>query len=106
MMQDDNITSVRLDSSIPLEAKWGDHAKPQHLHPGSISICSSPTARTTRHRPHPWHAGRQDRAEPTDERDARDDGVGAVQVVVRGLRPRVRAKAEGRAPGLPKNLSQ
>jgi hypothetical protein len=47
-------------------------------------------ARTTRHRPHPRHAGRQDRAEPADERDAGGDGAGALQVVVRGLRPRPR----------------
>ena len=35
------------------------------------------------HRPHSWHAGRQDRAEPSDERDAGGDGAGAVQVLVR-----------------------
>ena len=46
--------------------------------------------RTTRHRPHPRHAGRQDRAEPADERDAGGDGARALQVVVRGLRPRPR----------------
>ena len=51
--------------------------------------------RTTRHRPHPRHAGRQDRAEPADERDAGGDGAGALQVVVRGLRPRPR---QGRRP--------
>ena len=55
-----------------------------------------PTARrTTRHRPHPRHAGRQDRAEPADERDAGGDGAGALQVVVRGLRSRPR---QGRRP--------
>ena len=42
-----------------------------------------PPPRTTRHRPHPRHPGRQDRAEPTDEPDAGGDGPGAVQVVVR-----------------------
>ena len=55
----------------------------------------STTRRTTRHRPHPRHAGRQDRAEPADERDAGGDGAGALQVVVRGLRPRPR---QGRRP--------
>ena len=49
----------------------------------------------TRHRPHPRHAGRQDRTEPADERDAGGDGAGALQVVVRGLRPRPR---QGRRP--------
>ena len=51
--------------------------------------------RATRHRPHPRHAGRQDRAEPADERDAGGDGAGDLQVVVRGLRPRPR---QGRRP--------
>ena len=45
---------------------------------------------TTRHRPHPRHAGRQDRAEPAHERDPGGDGPRAVQVVVRGLRPGAR----------------
>ena len=40
-------------------------------------------------------AGRQDRAEPADERDAGGDGAGAVQVLVRGFRPRPR---QGRRP--------
>ena len=46
--------------------------------------------RTTRHRPRPRHAGRQDRAEPPDERDAGGHGAGALQVVVRRFRPRPR----------------
>ncbi len=46
--------------------------------------------RATRHRPHPRHAGRQDRAEPAHERDAGADGAGALQGVVRGLRARAR----------------
>ena len=57
--------------------------------------CPSGIRRATRHRPHPRHVGRQDRAEPTDERDAGGDGAGVVQVVVRGLRPRPR---KGRRP--------
>ena len=62
----------------------------------SSASCFRPAApRTTRHRPHPRHAGRQDRAEPADERDAGGDGAGALQVVVRGLRPRPR---QGRRP--------
>ncbi len=54
-----------------------------------------PLPEQARHRPHPRHAGRQDRAEPADERDAGGDGAGALQVVVRGLRPRPR---QGRRP--------
>ena len=62
-----------------------------------------------RHLPIPWppktcrdaiaafrHAGRQDRAEPADERDAGGDGAGALQVVVRGLRPRPRQSRRSR----------
>ena len=45
-------------------------------------------AEQPRYRPCPRHTGRQDRAEPADERDAGGNGAGAVQVVVRRLRPR------------------
>ena len=55
----------------------------------------SAARRASGHRPHPRHAGRQDRAEPADERDAGGDGAGALQVVVCGLRPRAR---QGRRP--------
>ncbi len=50
---------------------------------------------TTRHRPHPRHTGRQDRAEPADERHAGGNGAGAVHIVVRGLRP---GPCQGRRP--------
>ncbi len=46
--------------------------------------------RTARHCPYPRDAGRQDRAEPADERDAGGDGAGAVQILVRGFRSRPR----------------
>ena len=70
-------------------------AVPQPHRPEGASDLPAPNRRTTRHRPHPRHAGRQDRAEPADERDAGGDGAGALQVVVRGLRPRPR---QGRRP--------
>ena len=46
--------------------------------------------RAAGHCPGSGDAGRQDRAEPADERDAGGDGTGALQVVVRGLRPGAR----------------
>ena len=54
------------------------------LEPGILTRLPS---RTTRHRPHPGNAGRQDRTEPAHERDAGGDGAGAVQGLVRGFRP-------------------
>ena len=47
------------------------------------------------HRGGAWGAGRQDRVEPADERDAGGDGAGAVPELVRGFRPRPR---QGRRP--------
>jgi hypothetical protein len=41
--------------------------------------------RIARHRPHPRHAGRQNRSQPPPERNAGADGAGALQGVVRGL---------------------
>ena len=52
---------------------------------------SSPTPRRAKsHRGGAWGAGRQDRVEPADERDAGGDGAGAVPELVRGFRPRPR----------------
>ena len=45
-----------------------------------------PPPRTTGHRPHPRHPGRQDRAEAPDEPDPRGDGPGHLPGLVRGLR--------------------
>ena len=47
-----------------------------------LRIAHTPNPRTTRHRSHPRHAGRPDRPEPADERDAGGDGTGDLQVVV------------------------
>ena len=52
----------------------------------TIEIPPPAPPRTAGRRPCPWHAGRQDRAEPPHERDAGGDGAGAVQVVVCRLR--------------------
>ena len=57
------------------------------------SANSSSVSRTTRHRPHPRHPGRQDRTEPAHEPDPGGDCAGALQVLVRGLRPRPRQAA-------------
>ena len=62
------------------QLRSSDHRDPPFRH----------SSRTTRHRPHPRHAGRQDRAEPAHERDPGGDGPRPVQVVVRGLRPGAR----------------
>ena len=52
---------------------------------------SAPTPRRAKsHRGGAWGAGRQDRVEPADERDAGGDGAGAVPELVRGFRPRPR----------------
>ena len=63
------------------------HFGPTHLrrmtHSGSSAISEQRAIR-----PHPRHAGRQDRAEPSDERDAGGDGAGPVPVLVRRFRPR------------------
>ena len=56
----------------------------------AFHVCLPPPYRTTRHCPHSWRAGRQDRAEPAYERDAGGDGPRPVQVLVRRLRPRPR----------------
>ena len=64
------------------------------------STISDPTyLRAAGHRPCAGDAGRQDRAEPADERDAGGDGAGALQVVVRGLRPGARQDGWPLAPG-------
>ena len=52
---------------------------------------SRPTPRRAKsHRGGAGGAGRQDRVEPADERDAGGDGAGAVPELVRGFRPRPR----------------
>ncbi len=79
--------SVRRGRPTSPNVSLSDHARAADHAPAA--------RRATRHRPHPRHAGRQDRAEPADERDAGGDGAGALQVVVRGLRPRPR---QGRRP--------
>ena len=76
-------------TSVQLNMQVGDLAR---------LIPSSATARTARHRPHPRHAGRQDRTEPADERDAGGDGAGHLQVMVRGLRPRARPRRKAASP--------
>ena len=50
-----------------------------------------PAARRAKsHRGGAWRAGRQDRVEPADERDAGGDGAGALPELVRRFRPRPR----------------
>src|SRR2546425_233447 len=61
----------------------------------AASRAASSHLRTARHRPDPRHARRQDRAEPTDQRDPGGHGASALQVVVRGLRSRL---CQGRRP--------
>ena len=56
--------------------------------------------RAKSHRGGAWGAGRQDRVEPADERDAGGDGAGAVPELVRGFRPRPRQTRWPHAPGL------
>ena len=86
-----------------------NYAKPQYVHFGSVPFPCSPLTGTTRHRPHPRHPGRQDRAQPPDERDPGGHGPGALQVLVRRLRPRPRQDGGPLAPrpsllGLPADL--
>jgi len=64
----------------------------------------SAAPRTTRHRPHPRHPRRQDRAEPPDERDCGGHRTGALQVLVRGLRPGAR-EGGGADTGLPREIA-
>ncbi len=55
---------------------------------GQLNILLPTPPETARYCPHPGHAGRQDRAEPANERDARGDGPRPVQVLVRRFRSR------------------
>ncbi len=48
----------------------------------SLSFRAPNSLRATRHRPHPRHLRRKDRAEQADERDAGGDRESAVQIVV------------------------
>ncbi len=59
-----------------------------HVHP--MPIVWPPPRRAKSHRGGAWAAGRQDRVEPADERDAGGDGAGAVTELVRGFRPHPR----------------
>ena len=62
--------------------------------------CSAPR-RTTRHRPYPRHAGRQDRTQPPPQPDPRGHGPRPVQGLVRRLRPRPRQDGRPRPPTFP-----
>ena len=65
----------------------GEHQRFTNRKPPS----PAPTPRRAKsHRGGAWGAGRQDRVEPADERDAGGDGAGAVPELVRGFRPRPR----------------
>ena len=52
----------------------------------TVEIAASPIARAKSHRPHPRHAGRQDRVEPANERNARRNGSRPLQSVVHRFR--------------------
>ena len=78
-----------LQLTHPKHQRHGQRVRDPLHQPGRVlqSASIGPAARrTTRHRPHSRHTGRQDRVEPVHERDLGGDGAGAVQVVVRGLR--------------------
>jgi len=73
----------------------------------SILQALHPSPRTTRHRPHSWHAGRQDRAEPEDEPDAGGDCAGDLQILVReefAERAARRARLAHGKSSLPENI--
>ena len=63
-----------------------------------LKIALPPLDRTKSHAEVLWGAGRQDRVEPADERDAGGDGAGAVPELVRGFRPRPRQTRRPPAP--------
>ena len=63
---------------IVRHAHGATSAEPEHGDIVGLPVRRATDSRTARHRAHPRHVGRQDRAEPSDERDAGGDGAGAV----------------------------
>jgi hypothetical protein len=76
------------DDGDPFEEKMPRLVAELHAQFAESAKLEPTPRRAKSHRGGAWGAGRQDRVEPADERDAGGDGAGAVPELVRGFRPR------------------
>ena len=75
------------------------------LHEEAVRVPHRTVRRATGHRARPRHAGRQNRAQPTDERDAGGDGAERCSSPGSSISTRYGPRWRGRDTGLPKDIA-